>query len=254
MSPAPHNPLFCAIDTVDLARARSLAQQLTGLVGGIKLGKEFFTCHGPQGVREVARGLPLFLDLKFHDIPNTVAGGVRAAVTTMAPRMITVHAAGGPAMLKAAAEAATEAAETCRVPRPLILGVTVLTSLDDADLRAVGVAATASEQARRLAALAIDSGLDGVICSPHEIADLRAICGRDFKLVVPGIRPAGSAAGDQKRVMTPAAAIAAGADYLVIGRPITEADDPAAATRTILAGLPHFSEKGVGPGGGDQTP
>jgi len=197
------------------------------------LGLEFFAAHGPAGVAEIGRrGADLFLDLKLHDIPNTVAAAVRACLP-LRPLLLTVHAAGGPAMLRAAADAAATAGED----RPRIIAVTVLTSLDDDDLGRVGQWGPALDQARRLAVLARESGADGVVCSPHEAAALRAECGDGFDLVVPGIRPAGAAAGDQKRVMTPAQALAAGADYLVIGRPITAAPDPAAAARAIVADL-----------------
>ena len=226
----PANPVFCAIDTDDLERAEALGRALAGAAGGIKLGKEFFTAHGPQGVRRVqaAAGLPLFLDLKWHDIPNTVAGAVRAALP-LNPYMLNVHASGGPAMLKAAREAAGG--------RTLVIAVTVLTSLDDSDLEAVGLRGPAAARAVALARLSRDCGLDGVVCSPHEIAAIREACGPAFKLVVPGVRPAGSDVGDQKRVMTPGDARRAGADYLVIGRPITGAADPAAAARAILESL-----------------
>ncbi len=226
------NPILCAIDTPDPARARALAAAVGGAVGGIKLGLEFFVANGPTAVREIAGGAPLFLDLKLHDIPNTVAGAVHAAAA-IEPLLLTIHAAGGAAMMRAAAAAASEAAQGRR--RMKLLGVTVLTSLDDDDLAATGQRGPAAEQARRLARLARDSGLDGVICSPHEAAMLRAACGAGFLLVVPGIRPAGVAAADQKRVLGPRAAVNAGADYLVIGRPITEAPDPAAAARAIAA-------------------
>ncbi len=229
---SPQDRVLVALDTPDLARAKSLATALSGLVGGLKIGKEFFTAHGPQGVREVAGDLPLFLDLKFHDIPNTVASALRAAVD-LKPLIVNVHASGGEAMMAAAADAVDEAAAGRGVPRPQLIGVTVLTSLDDADLEAVGQRGPASEQVLRLARLARASGLDGVVCSPREIAMLREALGPDFLLVVPGIRPDWAAKGDQKRVTTPAEALAAGADYLVIGRPITGADDPAAAARRI---------------------
>jgi len=227
------NPIFCAIDTAELPAARKLVTALRGAVN-LKLGLEFFVANGPQAVREVAGKTPLFLDLKLHDIPNTVAGAVRAAAA-LRPMLLTIHAAGGPAMMRAAAEAAKEAARGQQ--RTKLLGVTVLTSLDDDDLERVGQRGPASEQALRLALLARDNGLDGVVCSPLEVAALRERCGKDFLLVVPGIRVVGGAIGDQKRVMTPKDAIAAGADYLVIGRPITGAPDPAAAARAMLASL-----------------
>ncbi len=226
----PADRVFVALDTPDMDRALSLAGSLAGLVGGIKLGKAFFTANGPQGVRRAAAaGLPVFLDLKFHDIPNTVADAVRAALS-LAPVMLTVHASGGAEMMAAAAGAAGEGG----ADRPLVLGVTVLTSLGADDLAATGLAGPVSDQVMRLARLAQAGGLDGVVCSAREAAALRAECGADFKLVVPGIRPAGAAAGDQKRTATPAEAIAAGADYLVVGRPVTGADDPAQAARAII--------------------
>ena len=229
------NPILCAIDTPDPARARALAAALRDTVGGIKLGLEFFVANGPAAVREIVGTVPLFLDLKLHDIPNTVAGAVRAAAA-LEPLLLTIHCAGGAAMMRAAAAAASEAAQGRR--RMKLVGVTVLTSLDDSDLAATGQRGTAGEQAQRLARLAKDSGLDGVVCSPHEVAMLRQTCGLGFLLVVPGIRPSGAAAADQKRVMGPRAARDAGADYLVIGRPITESADPAAAARALLAELP----------------
>ncbi|MCH7956231.1 MAG: orotidine-5'-phosphate decarboxylase [Proteobacteria bacterium] len=226
----PADRVFVALDTPDMDGALSLAGSLAGVVGGIKLGKAFFTANGPQGVRRAAAaGLPVFLDLKFHDIPNTVADAVRAALS-LAPVMLTVHASGGAAMMRAAADAAGEAG----ADRPLVLGVTVLTSLGADDLAATGLAGPVPDQVMRLARLAQASGLDGVVCSAREAAALRAECGADFKLVVPGIRPAGAAAGDQKRTATPAEAMAAGADYLVIGRPVTGAGDPAQAARAII--------------------
>jgi orotidine-5'-phosphate decarboxylase len=227
------NPILCAIDMPDPAAARTLAAKVRGRVGGLKLGLEFFVANGPEAVRAVAGNEPLFLDLKLHDIPNTVAGAVRS-VARLSPLLLTIHAAGGAAMMRAAAEAA---AASARGGRMRLLGVTVLTSLDDTDLGAIGQRGSAAEQAQRLALLARASGLDGVVCSPHEVAALRAACGQDFLLVVPGIRPQGAAAADQKRVMGPRAAIEAGADYLVIGRPITAATDPAAAARAIAEEL-----------------
>jgi orotidine-5'-phosphate decarboxylase len=243
---AKPNPVYCAVDTVDLAHATRLIQSLTGRahrpVGGIKLGLEFFMAHGAAGVRQAfpaavrKAGTGFFLDLKLHDIPNTVAGGIRGVVE-LEPTFITIHAAGGAAMMKAAAEAATQESQRRGVARPKLLGVTVLTSLDKADLEATGVAAQPADQVLRLAALAQQAGLDGVICSPLEIAALRKQCGAGFELMVPGIRPAGSNVGDQKRVMTPAEAVAEGAHHLVIGRPITEAADPAAAAEAIAREL-----------------
>ncbi|MEE8188697.1 MAG: orotidine-5'-phosphate decarboxylase [Kiloniellales bacterium] len=240
-SPEPKDRIFVALDTPDVARAAQLAAGLRGAVGGVKLGKEFFTAQGPDGVRAVAGGERLFLDLKFHDIPNTVAGAVRAAVR-LRPFLLTLHAAGGPVMMQAAAEAAREAAEDAAAPRPLLLGITVLTSLDEADLDAVGQQGPVAGQVRRLAGLARENGLDGVVCSPWEIEHLRADCGPGFILAVPGIRPDWAAAGDQKRVMTPAEAVAKGADYLVIGRPITAQSDPLAAARRIAEEIAAHAE------------
>ena len=240
------NPVYCAVDTVDLPQAARLIRAAAGgprpAVGGIKLGLEFFLAHGAPGVRYAfpapvrATGVGFFLDLKLHDIPNTVAGGIRAVVE-LEPTLITIHTAGGPAMMKAAAETAATEAKRLGVARPRLLGVTVLTSLDKSDLAATGVAAEPVDQAVRLAALAKQSGLDGVICSPLEIAALRKECGKDFVLMVPGIRPAGAASGDQKRVMTPKQAVELGANHLVIGRPITEAADPGAAAQAIAREL-----------------
>ncbi len=227
------NPIFVAIDRPDAAGARALACDLAGDVGGIKLGLEFFVANGPDGVRRTMQGLalPLFLDLKLHDIPNTVAGAL-SACAGLAPGFVTVHASGGAEMLRAAVAAAREAPTP-----PRLLGVTVLTSLGDDDLAAVGQAPPAGDQVRRLAALALDCGLDGLVCSPREVAGLRAEFGPDPVLMVPGIRPAGAAGDDQKRVLTPRAALDAGASHLVVGRPITAADDPAAAARAIAAAL-----------------
>jgi orotidine-5'-phosphate decarboxylase len=230
---SPKNPIFCALDTTDEARAASLARGLKGAVGGVKIGMEFFNARGPQGFRTVAEaGLPIFLDLKLHDIPNTVAGGIRA-VLPLQPAIVNVHGAGGLAMMRAAADAASEAGDT----RPLVIAVSVLTSLDDSDLAATGIAGTAADQVRRIAALAKQAGLDGVVCSAHEIETLRRDLGRDFKLIVPGIRPAGSDVADQKRIMTPSEALALGADVLVIGRPITGAANPREAADAITASL-----------------
>jgi orotidine-5'-phosphate decarboxylase len=231
----PSDRIFVALDTTDLDRALALGRGLKGFIGGVKVGKEFFTALGPAGVGALGElGLPVFLDLKFHDIPATVAGAVRAALA-LKPFIINVHASGGAAMMRAAVEAADGPAPAFN--KPLVVAVTVLTSLADEDLAATGVAGDAAAQVLRLAQLAKRSGLDGVVCSAREAEALRAALGDDFKLVVPGIRPQWAAADDQKRIVTPAEAVAKGADYLVIGRPITAADDPADAARRIAAEL-----------------
>jgi len=220
--------LYIALDTDDRAHAERLAAAVRPHAG-LKLGSEFFTAHGPAGVRAVAGDAPVFLDLKFHDIPNTVAGAVRSAARVQ-PRWLTVHASGGRGMMAAAVEAA-HAAD----PPIGVLAVTVLTSLDDGDLSQLGQATPSMDQVRRLAALAAEAGVDGLVCSPREIEVVRAEVGRNRTLVVPGIRPAGSDAGDQKRAATPAAAREAGADILVVGRPVTQAADPGAAAQAIVA-------------------
>jgi len=234
MRKQPANPIFTAIDKNDLGIAKTVGAAIAPHTGGIKLGKEFFTNFGPQGILDVVGSdTPLFLDLKFHDIPNTVAGAVRAAANSVAPNMLTIHGSGGADMIKAASDASAEFG----VNRPWILAVTVLTSMDNADLLETGVESDTASQVLRLAALAQENGADGVICSPLEISALRAQCGPDFKLVVPGIRPVGSDHGDQKRVKTPLEALNEGADYLVIGRPITGAADPAEAVSNIAKDL-----------------
>ena len=201
MTDAP--AIFCALDRPDLDGALALARSLDGVVDGFKVGLEFVTANGPDGVRRVAAlGLPVFLDLKFHDIPNTVAGAIEAA-RALGVAMLTLHVAGGPEMLRAAVEAAR-----AREPCPRLIGVTVLTSLDDADLAALGIAEKVPAHVTRLAALAWDCGLDGIVCAPHEVASLRSRFAPDFTLVVPGIRPSGSVASDQKRTKGPAAAVA----------------------------------------------
>ncbi|HEY4940903.1 MAG TPA: orotidine-5'-phosphate decarboxylase [Rhizomicrobium sp.] len=226
------NPVFVALDTPDLNRALALAQSVKPYVGGLKIGLEFITACGPQGVRKVVEiGLPVFADVKFHDIPNTVAGAARA-LATLGAAIFNVHVAGGEAMMREAA-AAARAID----PKVKVIGVTVLTSIDESVLEAVGQRGPTADQVVRLAKLAKQSGLDGVVCSAHEIAALRKACGADFLLVVPGIRPAGADLADQKRVMTPAEAHRAGADILVIGRPITSAADPAAAAKAIAEEL-----------------
>jgi orotidine-5'-phosphate decarboxylase len=222
------SPIFVAIDTPDLARARDIARAVRGVAGGLKLGLEFFAANGPAGVAELGEfGLPIFLDLKLHDIPNTVAKAVRALMP-LEPAILTVHAAGGRAMLENAKAAAS--------PKTRIVAVTVLTSLDDKDLAAAGVKGSPSDQVARLAALAQSAGLDGIVCSGEEVGAAHKAWPDGF-FVVPGVRPKGSGVSDQKRVVTPRAAIDDGASILVIGRPITEADDPSAAVRSIAATL-----------------
>lgn len=222
------NPVFVALDTPELDRALELAAAIRPYVGGLKVGLEFISALGPDAVRQIVDvGLPVFADVKFHDIPNTVAGAARA-IAGLGVAMFNVHASGGEAMMRAAAEAIAPLN-----PRPLLIAVTVLTSIDDAALATVGQQGPAASQVERLASLAKQSGLDGVVCSAHELTVVRKAAGPDFLTIVPGIRPAGSAVGDQRRVMTPSAALRAGADILVIGRPITAAPDPASAACTI---------------------
>ena len=225
-----NTPLIVALDFADTARALALAERLDASQCRLKVGKELFTRAGPSIVRAlVTRGFSVFLDLKFHDIPNTVAGACRAAAD-LGCWMLNVHASGGAAMLTAARAALGDGSQ-----RPLLVAVTVLTSLDAPALHGVGVAGSVADQVARLAALSADAGLDGVVCSPLELEMLRAQRGAAFTLVTPGVRPAASGTDDQVRVATPAAAMAAGASYLVVGRPITQARDPAAALRIINA-------------------
>jgi len=227
------NPIIVALDVPTAEEALELARDLSGSVGAFKIGKELFVSAGPEVVRAIQEeGGAVFLDLKFHDIPNTVAKAVSAAAL-LEVRMLTVHTSGGPAMLAAAAEAAQAAAGEA----PLVLGVTVLTSMDGEDLRAVGQSENSTEQVERLARLAVNNGLRGLVCSPRELPVLRSALPEEVQLVTPGIRPVGSTAGDQKRTLTPAEAMAAGADWLVIGRPITAAANPRKAAEEILEGL-----------------
>jgi orotidine-5'-phosphate decarboxylase len=230
----------CIIVGLDVADARSafgIVDRLDPKLCALKIGKELFTAEGPAIVRDcVARDYRVFLDLKFHDIPNTVAKAC-AAATRLGVWMLNVHAAGGAAMLGAAREAVGEAARIEGRSPPMLIAVTVLTSLTANDLASVGVSDTPLAQVVRLARLALSSGLDGVVCAAHEVTALRAACGPAFKLVTPGIRPAGGEANDQARVATPEEAIRAGADYLVIGRPIAQAGDPRRALETIQASI-----------------
>jgi len=230
--PEGRERLCVALDASERERVLALARLVAPAAGFVKVGLEAFCAHGPDLVREVASLAPVFLDLKLHDIPNTVGAAAAAAARTGAA-ILNVHAGGGSAMMRAAGERAREAAEAAALPRPKVIAVTVLTSLDAPALAEVGLAGTPAEAALRLALLAKEAGLDGVVCSPGEVAAIRAACGEGFLLVVPGIRPAGSEAGDQKRIATPGAAAKAGADLLVVGRPVTAAADPAAAARAI---------------------
>ena len=222
------SPIFVAIDTPDLDRAKAIATRVRNHVGGLKLGLEFFTGNGRHGVREMAElGLPIFLDLKLHDIPNTVAKAIQA-LRPLEPSILTVHAAGGRAMMEDAKAAAPLGTK--------VVAVTVLTSLDGEDLRSTGLAADPHAQVERLTGLAREAGLDGVVCSGNEVAAAKKLWPEGF-FVVPGVRPADSRSADQKRVMTPRAALDAGASILVIGRPITQAEDPDQAARAIEATL-----------------
>jgi len=222
------NPIFVAIDTPDLARATDIAGAVRNHAGGVKLGLEFFSAQGPEGVRRIADlGLPIFLDVKLHDIPNTVAKAVEA-LTPLDPAILTVHAAGGHEMLLAAKRAAP--------PTTKVVAVTLLTSLDAADLNDLGIERSPADQVARLAWVARDAGVDGIVCSGAEVADARTAWPNGF-FVVPGIRPTGADVGDQKRIVTPARALDDGASVLVIGRPITDAPDPQRALIDIAAGL-----------------
>ncbi len=223
--------LIVALDTVDAVLAQAWARAVSPHAGLLKLGLEFFLANGATGVRGIT-GAPIFLDLKLHDIPNTVAGGVRA-VLPLRPSMLTIHASGGPAMI----QAARRAADTAGAERPMILAVTVLTSLDQDSLRTTGVAASPIQQTLRLGRLAMQSGADGLVCSPLEVAMLRQALGSSVRLIVPGIRPVGASGDDQARSMTPAEAVAAGADWIVVGRPITKSDDPGLAAAAIAASI-----------------
>jgi orotidine-5'-phosphate decarboxylase len=222
------SPIYVAVDTPDLDRAKDLAARIKNHVGGIKLGLEFFSANGRAGVREMTHlGLPIFLDLKLHDIPNTV-GKAMQALRPLNPAIVTVHAAGGRAMMEDAKAAAPEGTK--------VVAVTVLTSLDESDLAAIGVGGDTHDQVARLTMLAREAGLDGVVCSGNEVRAAKKIWPSGF-FVVPGVRPADGFIGDQKRVVTPRQALDSGASILVIGRPITQAEDPDLAARAIAATL-----------------
>lgn len=222
------SPVYVAIDTPDMERAKELAAKVKGHVGGIKLGLEFFSANGRHGVREMTTfGLPIFLDLKLHDIPNTVAKAVQA-LRSLKPAILTVHAAGGRAMMEDAKAAAPEGTR--------VVGVTVLTSLDGEDLASVGLDADPHAQVQRLTLLAKEAGLDGVVCSGNEVKAMHKLWPKGF-FVVPGVRPSNGHVGDQKRVVTPREALDGGASILVVGRPITHAEHPGEAARSIEATL-----------------
>jgi orotidine-5'-phosphate decarboxylase len=230
-----HNPICVALDTTDLSRARDLARALAAHVGYMKVGMEFFYAHGNKGYETVAaEGLPIFLDLKLHDIPNTVASGMKALMQLQpCPAIVNLHAQGGLDMMKAAAEAVDGRAK--------LIAVTILTSLSNQDIWSAGLnpAYETNAHATNLAKHAKSAGLDGVVCSPHDLSGIRQTVGGDFLTVVPGIRPADTASDDQKRIATPQTALAAGADILVIGRAITNSADPAAAAAKILSEINH---------------
>jgi orotidine-5'-phosphate decarboxylase len=223
------NPIYLALDLPRLDSAEALARKVAGHVGGLKLGLEFFCAHGHHGVHEIAKiGLPLFLDLKLHDIPNTVAAAMQS-IHVLEPAIVTVHASGGQAMME---DAKAAAGERCKV-----VAVTLLTSLDEADMAATGVGGSAHDQVLRLAELAHKAGLDGIVCSGHEVGAVHRQW-KDGYFIVPGLRPAsGNGTADQKRTVTPRAARDAGASVLVIGRPISRAEDPVAAAKAIEATL-----------------
>ncbi|MSR13009.1 MAG: orotidine-5'-phosphate decarboxylase [Gammaproteobacteria bacterium] len=232
------SPIIIALDCASAAGAVALVECLPSSGYSLKIGKELFTREGPPVVHEfVARGIPVFLDLKFHDIPNTVAAACRAAAE-LGVWMVNVHISGGAEMLRAAREALATYRE-----RPLLIGVTVLTSLGAADLLSIGISGDPATQVERLTRLAFACGLDGVVCSPQEIAAVKAVAGAGFLTVTPGIRAAGADLDDQQRVATPRAAIAAGGDYLVIGRPITRAADPVAALADITSQIVHTAPR-----------
>jgi orotidine-5'-phosphate decarboxylase len=232
------NRILAALDVPTTREAVSMADGIRTHVAGLKIGSQLFTAEGPALVRElVDRGDRIFLDLKYHDIPNTVAEAVRSAAL-LGVWMVNVHASGGLRMMKAAREAADRAADT-RGSRPLVIAVTVLTSFDEEGFRAIGVNRPIAAQVEALAVMAQDAGLDGVVASPHEIAVIRARCGAQFQIVTPGIRTVVSPGDDQARTMTAADAVRAGATYVVVGRPILRAADPAAAAAEIAAAIGH---------------
>ncbi|MEI7732077.1 MAG: orotidine-5'-phosphate decarboxylase [Verrucomicrobiota bacterium] len=232
------NPIIVALDVPNAEKAVALAAKVAPAVGAFKIGSELFTSAGPDIVRQIrATGAAVFLDLKFHDIPNTVAKSVAAAVR-LDVQMLTIHTSGGLEMMKAAENAARQTAQQEGKALPLVLGVTVLTSMDAAELSRIGVGTDPGKQVERMARLAMDAGLRGLVCSPLELPVLRSFLPKEIQLVTPGIRAADDAAGDQKRTLSAPDAVKAGADWLVIGRPIYAAPDPRAAAEQIWASIP----------------
>ncbi len=234
-----HKKILVALDTPNISAVQDTIEQVGEFVGGFKLGLEFFNYNGVDGLKTAMTGKDnfLFLDLKFHDIPNTVAGAIRGCMSGVVPNMITIHTSGGFEMMKRAKEESMLVASKLGVKAPLIVGVTVLTALDNNDMQDIGYSNDTKEQAIKLAKLAKRAGLDGIVCSAFEIESIKKACGDDFILVVPGIRPQGIDSGDQKRIMTPEQAIEKGADYLVIGRPITQAQNQREMAKQISLSL-----------------
>ncbi len=235
--------IFCAVDTPNLQLARQIAEAISVENCGIKLGLEFFNANGPQGVKYISEHYPdiaIFLDMKYHDIPNTVASSLRA-IAPLEVAFVNVHCAGGKEMMKLAVRALKEECSKIGVIPPKILGVTILTSMNQQAIEEVGYNDKLANQVKKMAVLAKESGLDGVVCSAHEIRIIKDACGDDFITMVPGIRPASSNSNDQKRTMTPEEAIKEGAHHLVIGRPITKADNPVQAVRNINQSIKNAS-------------
>ena len=229
--------LIVALDVDDLEQATEFVRQLSGEVGMFKIGKQLFTHAGPQAVRQIQElGGEIFLDLKFHDIPNTVAKAAIEA-TRLGVKMFNVHASGSLEMMRLTAKEVRRVCRQQKLRKPIMLAVTVLTSLNQDDLQRVGVERKVADQVVRLALLTKEAGMDGVVASPHEVADIREACGRRFVIVTPGIRPSDGNRNDQQRVMTPHNAVRGGVDYIVVGRPIIEAKDPVAAARAIVADM-----------------
>ena len=234
-----HKKILVALDTPNISVVKDTIEQVSDFVGGFKLGLEFFNYNGVDRLNTAMGGKDkfLFLDLKFHDIPNTVAGAIRGCMSVVVPNMITIHTSGGFEMMKRAKEESTLVALKLGIKPPLIVGVTILTALDNNDMQDIGYFSNTKNQAIKLAKLAKKAGLDGIVCSAFEIESIKKACGDDFILVVPGIRPLGVDSGDQKRIMTPEQALEKGADYLVIGRPITQAKNQRDMAKQISSSL-----------------